>query len=178
MIVVGEGLLALLHQHSITNFPGSFDETSLTLRLGPSVKLITPQPHNKSLVYGEDVPANWISEVSIPAEGFLLEPHTCLLACSEEVVSMPSGYLGMLQTKGSLARMFCTVHCCDSQVEPGYKGRITFEIVNLGPVHLRLRAGQEVAQLFVFRTSSRKVKPYNGRYQGAEGPTSFVKQPR
>jgi deoxycytidine triphosphate deaminase len=86
---------------------------------------------------------------------------------------MPPGYFGLIQTKGSLARLFIAVTCNDGQIDAGYEGRVTFEIVNLG--HLRVRAPRlaPVAELYVFRTSTNNVSLYNGRYQGADKPTIY-----
>lgn len=84
--------------------------------------------------------------------------------------------MGFVQTKGSLARLFVTVQCCDAQIDPGFKGNITFEIVNLGPLRVKLRVDQEIAQLFIVKTTTKYVTLYQGRYQDADGPTHFKKK--
>jgi dCTP deaminase len=175
MFVVGDNLQSLVEQHSIISDPSAFDQTSLTLRLAHEVRMLEQSGGDRRLTYGDELPAAWLKDVSIPDTGFLLRPHACVLACSRELVSMPLGYIGFVQTKGSLARLFVTVQCCDAQVDPGYSGKITFEIVNLGPMTIEISAGQAVAQLFIAKTTTRNVRPYNGRYQNAKGPTAFRK---
>lgn len=84
---------------------------------------------------------------------------------------MPAGYFGLLQTKGSLARLFVSLTCTDGQVEPGYKGKITFEVCNHSLFNINIKPKQKVGQLFIFKTSTKDVKLYNGKYQDAQGPT-------
>lgn len=170
MFVVGDNLKSLMLQHGIVDHAAAFDEASLTLRLSRSYKEVAAGG-NRIIVYGEDVPDACFKDKELTDQGVVLEPHECILACSVEQVKMPLGYLGFIQTKGSLARLFVTVHCCDAQIDPGFEGHVTFEIVNLGPLRVKLKANQDVAQLFVAKTSTKEVSPYNGRYQKATGPT-------
>ncbi len=86
---------------------------------------------------------------------------------------MPLDVMGFIQTKGSLARGFVMAHLCDGQIDPGYHGKITLELVNLGPVAYRLSPGMPIAQLFFMKLTSPVESGYQGRYQGATGPTSM-----
>lgn len=103
-------------------------------------------------------------------DGVRLAPGDRVLACSEQDYTMPTGYFGLVQTKGSLARLFVSATCNDGQIEPGYTGRITLELANTGACEVILPVGANVAQLFLFRCSM-DAAPYAGRYQGATGPT-------
>jgi len=170
MIIVGDNLRALVKQYNIVDDNRAFDETSLTLRLGRTVLRIEPDS-DSPLSYGSEVPESWIKKERVLDTGYVLPPKSCVLASSCETVNMPLGYMGLIQTKGSLARLFVLVHCCDGQVDPGFTGKITFEICNLADFSIRLFARQKIAQLFLLKTSIRQVKPYQGRYQGADGPT-------
>ena len=103
-------------------------------------------------------------------DALVLSPRQAVLACSKEFVKMPKGYMGLLQTKGSLARLFISVHCSDGQVEPGFEGRVTFEICNMGNATVKILNGAPIAQMFIFKTSSNKVA-YNGKYCHSQKPT-------
>ena len=175
MIIVGENLKALIEQHGIIDYPAAFDHASLTLRLNASVKLIVPPETARPVEYGEEIPNAWIKDDTIRDPGITLKPGGCLLGCSQEKVKIPLGYIGFIQTKGSLARLFVQVHCCDGQIDPGYEGRVTFEICNLGPLSVRLKEKAQVAQLFLASTSTREIQGYSGRYQGADKPTNYIK---
>ena len=172
MLIVGRNLHSLSEQHDIVDGANCFDEFSLTLHLDDRITQIEPtSDKSPSVVYGEDIPKGWIKTTAIPASGLVLKSKSCLLACSDETVCKPDGYIGFVQAKGTLARLFVQIHCCDGQVEPGYKGKVTFEICNLASFDIRSKPRQPVAQLFLMKTSTKGTKLYNGRYQGADGPT-------
>lgn len=170
MLVVGDNLKELMAQHELSDHLDSYDINSVTLRLDGQIAIISA-PDAAELEYGQDIPQEWVKRSAIPAAGYVLGPHKTVLACSRETIKMPPGYCGFVQTKGSLARLFVAALCCDSQVEPGFHGRVTLEICNLGGIPVRLKVRNEVAQLFIFRTSTKTSPLYNGRYQHAEGPT-------
>ncbi|SRR5579884_3111402 len=175
MLIVGDNLKYLVEQHQIVTDARCFDNNSLTLTLDRKIISIQPDDINNEIVYGHKIPPTWIIEDFIKDEGIVLPPQSAILGCSHEHIKMPIGYFGFVQTKGSLARLFMLINCCDGQIDAGYAGKVTFEICNLSTLSVRIHSHQPVAQLFIFKTSSRLVKPYNGRYQGAIGPT--IQQP-
>lgn len=174
MVIVGRQLLALNRQYKIVNRELVLPEEdfSLNLSIDPVVKRY--KVSNQELIYGQEIPAELISEERIREAYLTLEPSSVVLGCSLEIVSMPIGYLGLVQTKGSLARMFISATCCDGQVEPGYTGKVTFELVNLGTNTIKIPIGAKIAQAYIFRCSSRDTPAYEGKYQGATGPTCAV----
>lgn len=109
-------------------------------------------------------------EASIDRD-LVLDPGDCVLSCSAERYHMPRGYFGLLQTRGSLGRMFVSATCNDGQIEPGFDGRITLEITNHARFQVVIPVGSRIAQLFIFRCTTEVGKPYDGHYQNADGPT-------
>lgn len=170
MLIVGDNLRDLCLQHTVVNNIDAYDVTSLTLRLNIRVTSITTEA---VIDYGKPLKQNWVSEYDIPEEGVELKRNVGLLGCSEEVIHMPIGYFGLVQTKGSLARLFVSATCNDGQIDSGFRGRITFELLNLGNLKVRIPRLAPVAQLFIFRTSTKNVAPYAGRYMNAEKPTIY-----
>ena len=122
-----------------------------------------------------DLPSNLETEtVEIGSDGFVnFLPGCGLLAATLEIVEMPLDLMGFIQTKGTIARGFVTAHLCDGQIDPGFRGNITLELVNLSPFTYRLRTGTPIAQLFLQKISTPSSVGYNGRYQMAFGPTSM-----
>ncbi|MFB2119454.1 hypothetical protein [Parapedobacter sp. 2B3] len=172
MIVVGENLSSLISQHKIVeNVNECYDETSIALSLDNNITDIIPTG-DMTFVYGNELPLEWIKERCLNNDEFLtLGPGESALGCSHERVNIPVGYFGILQTKGSLARLFVTIHCCDAQIEPGFSGKITFEIVNFSKMTIKIRPKEKIGALFLFKTSTNIVKPYNGRYNNSDKPT-------
>ena len=79
----------------------------------------------------------------------------------------------LLQTKGSLARLFVSINSADGQIDPGYEGKITFEIYNASDFKINIKPGQAVGNLYLFKTST-AVPPYEGRYANAKIPTHTI----
>lgn len=77
----------------------------------------------------------------------------------------------MIQTKGSLARLFVFIQCSDSQVDSGFKGRVTFELFNASEFKISIQAEQKVANLYILPVSDKNVGLYKGKYNNAEEPT-------
>lgn len=171
MVIIGENLIQLMEQHKMVDRPNCFDETCIQLSLGDTYISLCPDSDNEILTYGEPIPEKYISRDKINEDGLVLSPKTAVLAASAESVFMPEGYMGLLQTKGSLARLFVSLHFSDGQIDPGFRGKVTFEIFNASDFKVRLRRLQPVGNLYVFKTSTKKHKLYCGKYAEANGPT-------
>ena len=170
MLIVGDNLKALMEQHNIIDNRESFDENSLSLILDREIIYYEPTELSE-ITYGNAIPEDLIRTELIPDEGFVLRANNSILGCSREIIQMPLGYFGLIQTKGTLARLFVSATSCDGQVEAGFSGKVTFEITNASNLNIRFLPNQQVAQLFIFKTSTKAVKPYDGRYQGSQSPT-------
>ena len=172
MIIVSENLAGIVRSLEICN-PSLIEEFSIQVKLDRQIRrLQVPTDGLPPIQYGSPINhAAYFRESEQVAESAVLGPKECVLACSQDAYKMPRGYFGLLQTKGSLARMFVSATANDGQVEPGYSGKITLELINHSPFSVALRPGAIVAQMFIMRCSSDVLKPYSGRYQGATGPT-------
>lgn len=167
MVVTEVNLEELVEQYNIVPM-SSVDQFSITLHLSRVIRLYNHQKEH-IVTYGEQLSNDNISTVEITNE-YILQSGQSILACSSEEVNIPKGYIGFLQTKGSLARLFITVHCCDGQIEPGFSGHITFEICNIGHLNVRFLPNVPVAQLFIFKCSSDNEE-YKGQYNKSDKPT-------
>lgn len=105
-----------------------------------------------------------------PDQHIILPPGGTVLACSEEEVAIPYDRLGFIQTKGSIARGFLFVHFCDGQIDPGYRGKITLELLNSSDFYYKLKPGMPIASLFFMQTDE-EIEHYDGRYQNSGAPT-------
>lgn len=171
MVVIEKGLEQLSVQYSICD-KTLIDEYSLKIQLGDSHYL--PKHQAEHVVYSvHPAPESIFSKKIIEKKNLVLEPGGQVIACSKHMYDIPVDYLGILQTKGTLARLFVQVTCNDGQVEPGFKGYITLEIVNLSPWTVEIPVGSDVAQLYLMKCSSPAQKAYSGRYaeMALKGPT-------
>lgn len=172
MLVVSENLLGITRSLGICNCD-LVEEFSLRVRLDRKVRYLRDLPElGKPVLYESPIDASQIfCDLEEVAEAVVLDPGKSALACSMDEYRMPRGYFGLLQTKGSLGRLFVSATANDGQVEPGYCGKLTLELTNHASFSVALRPGAVVAQMFVFRCSSEATNPYAGRYQGAQEPT-------
>lgn len=174
MLIVGNDLKELIIKNNICN-EKNYDITSISMDLGDEIVKLIPNKKITELVYGEDIPEECIMREKISEEGIIIKPKSSIIACSQLQINMPLGYFGLLQTKGSLARMMISIHFCDGQIDSGFKGKVTYEIFNGSDFSVRLFKNQLVGNLYIFKTSTNKVKPYNGRYKNADSPTIYKK---
>lgn len=170
MIVVGENLRSLILQKSICP-ENLFDEFSIVLNLDNVVYHPRADRQNEVVSYNRQDTSGFYQREELTTGILILKPRCPVLACSTNEIHMPTGYFGLLQTKGSLARLFVTVHSGDSQIEPGFKGKITFEMCCNAPFQVSVSVGDPVAQLFIMRCGTGISGEYSGRYQNAQEPT-------
>lgn len=172
MLIVGENLRGLIIQERICD-EQCFDNTCISLSLGSQVISLIPNDNYKVLDYGDEIPKECIVQDNISESGLIIPPHKSVITSSFETINIPVGYFGLLQTKGSLARMMVSLHFSDGQIDSGFVGKVTFEIMNASEFSIRIRKRQAIGNLYLFKTSTNEIVPYNGRYQNATGPTIF-----
>lgn len=170
MIIVGENLKSLIKQFNICD-ESLFDETGINVELGNVFYFPVYKKNAEPIVYGT-MNVNGYFEKKIINGGTLdLKPRDSILACSKAPIKMPMGYMGLIQTKGSLARLFVAATCNDAQVDPGFEGKITLEIINYSKFDISIPLGAKVAQIYIIKCSTDNSSPYNGRYQAYSEPT-------
>ena len=98
----------------------------------------------------------------------VLEPGEFALAATEEWVDIPPEFVGRVEGKSTLARMGLIVHTTAGFIDPGFHGKITLELCNVGPCSLVLEPGMYICQLSVARME-RVDGVYKWKYQGARG---------
>lgn len=170
MMIIGENLEKLIRQHDMVS-KDCFDETCISLSLGKTCIELVPSNEITTLTYGEPIPKKCIRQFDINEDGLVLSPKSAVLAVSAEEIYMPPGYMGLLQTKGSLARMLVSLHFSDGQIDSGFRGHVTFEIFNASDFKICIRKLNKVGNLYVFKASTKKHKLYNGKYSHSDVPT-------
>ncbi len=178
MLIVGKNLDGLVRRFDICPID-RIDQFSIKLKIDSQVRRMkTAQGKLETVTYAKGMDATVLfDELSDSGHSIALSPHDKILACSDVMYKMPAGYFGLIQTKGTLARLFVSCTCNDGQVEPGYHGKITLEVSNQSNYNVILPVGSEVAQMFVFKCSGDADGLYTGKYQGATAPTLPIFSP-
>lgn len=99
-----------------------------------------------------------------------LAPGTRYLAHTRETVNLPNDIAAQLAGRSTIGRRGIVVHKTAGWIDPGFEGQITLELYNLGNNHVRLEAGERIAQLVFLKLDS-ESSGYDGQYQGQTGAT-------
>lgn len=100
--------------------------------------------------------------------GYLLAPHKLILAWTREYVNLKfdARLAVRVEGKSSLARLGLAVHVTAPTIHSGFDGRIRLEIINHGPLPIRLRSGMRVCQLIFEQTLGTPERGYRGQFSG------------
>lgn len=125
----------------------------------------------------EDI-AEYMESSTVPeGEAFIIHPNEFALATTQEYVKVPDDLVARVEGRSSMGRLGVTMHVTAGYVDPGFEGRITLEISNIGAMPVALYSGQRVCQL-VFETMTTPAElPYghpkrNSKYMKQLKPES------
>ena len=117
----------------------------------------------------------YTTKVHIPdGEPFILHPGEFALGTTFERVEIPNDLVAMVEGRSSLGRLAIVVHATAGLCDPGFKGRITLELSNLGRVPVALYPKMRVSQIVMHQMTSPALRPYgsdrDSKYQDQDGP--------
>lgn len=142
--------------------PASYD-----VRLGNDFLVFE---RDETLAVDLDNPADITKKVHIPDGGyFLLHPGEFVLGVTRETLHMPNGLVARIEGKSSIGRLGLMVHVTAGYIDPGFNGPVTLEMTGLHPLPIQLRPGKLIGQISFHMMLHPAEKPYQGRYQGAQG---------
>lgn len=111
---------------------------------------------------------------------FTLHPNQLILGVTFEYLSLPQDIFCTIMSRSSWGRLGLVVATA-AAVQPGYKGCLTLELVNLSESPIALYPGLPVGQLVFNDASEKSGDPakYVGRYEcptEAEAPKFFTRK--
>jgi dCTP deaminase len=115
--------------------------------------------------------------ITVPAgEAFILQPHEFALAITEETLELDDDVLGRLEGRSSLGRIGIIVHGTAGLFDPGWIGKATLELSNLGRMPVALYPGMRICSFTFEQLSSRVAVPYRkkagNKYAGQDRPVA------
>jgi dCTP deaminase len=112
----------------------------------------------------------------VDGERFLVHPGEFVLATTLERVEIPNDVLARLEGRSSIGRLGIVIHSTAGYVDPGFKGKITLEISNLGRIAVALYPRMRICQIAFEEMSSPVSSGYGERhgakYQGQDAATA------
>lgn len=103
---------------------------------------------------------NKIRELTIPEEGFVLQPGILYLGVTEEYTET-HGYVPFLEGKSSVGRLGIDIHATAGKGDVGFCNTWTLEISVSMPV--RVYAGMPIGQLIYFTVDGDVENTYNNK---------------
>lgn len=104
--------------------------------------------------------AKEVETIKLVSDQYVLEPHALALFSTAEYVEIPTTLCARVEGKSSIGRLGLLIHCTAGFIDPGFKGKITLEMVNLNNRPIILRAGKPICQLSFFGLTAPPEKPY------------------
>lgn len=126
---------------SITPFDTSnLKPASYMLTLGRVLRKLKPVPELDAREEPE------VEELLIPDDGYLLQPGEHILGITAEIVGLSKKYSCLLSNRAGLAMLGLDVSQSSFYCEPGTTHAYTMEMVNNGPLPVRLFSGLRIAK--------------------------------
>jgi len=132
---------------------------SLDIALGD--KFLIERHRNRVIDAVEDK----MEYLPVEVENYPLQPNEFVLGVTEEFIHVPDNLTVMLAGKSTLARMGLQIHITAGWVDPGYRGKLTLEIVNNSSNILQLHPGMLIGQLVFLEMKKKPDQSYSGKYQ-------------
>jgi dCTP deaminase len=105
---------------------------------------------------------------------FILQPREFALAITEETLELDDDVLGRLEGRSSLGRIGIIVHGTAGLFDPGWRGKATLELSNLGIMPVALYPGMRICSFTFEQLSSPVSVPYykkaSNKYAGQTQP--------
>lgn len=154
--------------------PSNLQPASIDLRLGRSLLV-----HNQSSAVLDpfEPDSDNVSHVVLKgASRYAICPGDFIIGTTIEKVALGRGIVGRLEGKSSLARLGLVPHVAAGFIDPGFTGKITLELKNMGARPILLSYGMLIGQICFTPLVSECISPYgsascNSRYQGQDNAT-------
>ncbi len=124
------------------------------------------KPRDNVVINPKKVSKNDFQEIHGNGQ-IIVEGNNFILAESIEYFNIPSDIMGFCLGKSTYAR--CGILINVTPLEPGWKGKLTIEIANLGKNDCILYSGEGIAQIIFFSIDNKVLIDYSekeGKYQG------------
>src|SRR5882724_12739280 len=107
-------------------------------------------------------------------EPFILQPREFPFAITEDTLELDDDILGRLEGRSSLGRIGIIVHGTAGLFDPGWRGKATLELSNLGRMPVALYPGMRICSFTFEQVSTPVSVPYrdkpNNKYAGQTSP--------
>jgi dCTP deaminase len=155
--------------------PEQFGSCSVDFRLGAEFSVFEHSRHAFIDLREKTAIQDLMRTIVVPAgEAFILQPGEFALAITEELLELDDDVLGRLEGRSSLGRIGIIVHGTAGLFDPGWSGKATLELSNLGRMPVALYPGMRICSFTFEQLSTRVAVPYRNKagnkYAGQQRP--------
>jgi len=105
---------------------------------------------------------------------FIIHPGDFVLGTTLEYIKVPDDIVARLEGRSSMGRLGLVIHSTAGYIDPGFEGRITLEISNLGKMPIALYPKMRICQIVFETMTSSCERPYGtnrgSKYQHQKHP--------
>lgn len=180
--MLSDGTIRRLVERHVISFQPEINEVqfqpaSIDLRLGHQFRVLEGGDNGTTLY---TLPRQIGPDQAIHSQ--VVMPGVPVLAHTLEHIHLPSNIVARVEGKSSWGRKFLMVHMTAGFIDPGFKGQITLEILNLGNDPIELYPGDMICQVSFETLDLPAERPYGhsslgSRYQGQIGPVPARDRP-
>ena len=157
--------------------PEQFGSCSVDFRLGAEFNVFEHSRHAYIDLRDRRGIEDLMKSVTVPpGEPFILQPREFVLAITEEHLELDDDVLGRLEGRSSLGRIGIIVHGTAGLFDPGWSGKATLELSNLGRMPVALYPGMRICSFTFEQLSTRSSVPYRkkagNKYAGQDRPVA------
>jgi dCTP deaminase len=155
--------------------PEQLGSCSVDFRLGNEFSIFEHSRHPFIDVREKTAIQDLMRTVTVPeGDPFILQPHEFALAITQETLELDDDVLGRLEGRSSLGRIGIIVHGTAGLFDPGWTGKATLELSNLGRMPVALYPGMRICSFTFEQLSSPVDVPYRkkagNKYAGQDRP--------
>ena len=155
--------------------PEQFGSYSIDFRLGTEFSIFEHSRHAYIDVREKSAIQDLMRTIHVnTGEPFVLQPREFALAITEETLELDDDVLGRLEGRSSLGRIGIIVHGTAGLFDPGWRGKATLELSNLGIMPVALYPGMRICSFTFEQLSSPVSVPYykkaGNKYAGQTQP--------
>src|SRR5208337_1476131 len=155
--------------------PEQLGSCSVDFRLGNEFTVFEHSRHAFIDLRDRTAIQDLMRTIRVPqGEPFILQPREFALAITEETLELDDDVLGRLEGRSSLGRIGIIVHGTAGLFDPGWTGKATLELSNLGRMPVALYPGMRICSFTFEQLSTPSSVPYGkkagNKYSGQDRP--------
>ena len=151
----------------------AYNSTSVDLTLDPLLRIFRTNAPGLIIDPGtagykaKDLILSVTDPLTIPPQGWDLARGTLVLGWRERVeLNLKAKVAARIEGKSGLARIGLGIHVTAPTIHAGFVGTIQLELVNHGPMPIKLRPGMAICQLIIEMTKGTPSKARKGQFFG------------